>query len=422
MMYRYPVIRDILTQTSEKSGKGTCKFQELFWHSLTICVNLLKNVPKCAILRYRDMVVKLSRGLKEIFLFQMFLQHITSNPKFLKAQGKLVVKCRPLVSVIVPVYNVDAYIEKAVDSIIKQTLQGIEIILVDDGSNDESLNICRSFAKKDKRISFIRNLHQGVSVTRNKGLEIASGKYISFIDADDWIDENMLEYLYSLAEKFRAEIAVCSIKKEYPNGKSREEVSPKTFRLDWITAINEVNYNGKMSAYLWNKLFLKELIDGIWFEEGVTIGEDYSFLMKVLQKRPSIICGNASTYHYRQRENSVSYAGFQNRTFVEKNRLNYKMTYEDLAESDAKVKDSALAYYILQEMAVVISMVKSGCYDKMVCISVQKHVKKYLFRYLRIWRVPLYLKGCALLLCIHEKLLLVPYKLFFDPIRRAGGI
>ena len=98
-----------------------------------------------------------------------------------------------------------------------------------------------------------------------------------------------------------------------------------------------------------------------------------------------------------------------------------KMTYEDLEVSDEKVKDSALAYFILQEMAVVISMVKSGCYDKIVCKSVQKQVKKYFFRYLRIWRVPLYLKSCAFLLCIHEKLLLIPYKLFFDRIRRAGN-
>ena len=121
------------------------------------------------------------------------------------------------VSIIIPVYNVQKYLRKCLDSIVNQTFKNIEIIIINDGSSDNSLNICKEYSKKDKRINIINKHNEGVSKARNTGLLYATGEYISFIDSDDWVEQNMIEELYNSITSNKADLCICNFIKENKN-------------------------------------------------------------------------------------------------------------------------------------------------------------------------------------------------------------
>lgn len=134
------------------------------------------------------------------------------------------------ISVIIPVYNVEMYLEQCVNSVMNQTLDDIEIICVNDGSTDNSLHILKELATKDKRLKIINQENLGLSEARNRGIKEAIGKYISFIDSDDWIDVDFLEKLYSAAEENQADIAAAGIIKHFANGKTKKFISFKKYK------------------------------------------------------------------------------------------------------------------------------------------------------------------------------------------------
>ncbi len=124
----------------------------------------------------------------------------------------------PKISVIIPIYNAEDFLEKCVTSVLQQTEKDIEVILVNDGSNDNSLSICNKIAADDDRVIVINQKNAGVSAARNNGINAAKGEYIGFVDADDWIDSNMYEMLLSEAKKINADIAMCDVMTVYSNG------------------------------------------------------------------------------------------------------------------------------------------------------------------------------------------------------------
>ena len=137
-----------------------------------------------------------------------------------------------LISVILPIYNVEPYLERAVDSIIKQTYRNIEIILVDDGSPDNCGNICDAYAKQDKRIIVIHKENGGLSDARNVGIKKASGKYITLVDSDDYVDDDYVEFLYSLIKNSGADMSICSHTVLYDNGTILTKATHELFVLD----------------------------------------------------------------------------------------------------------------------------------------------------------------------------------------------
>lgn len=180
------------------------------------------------------------------------------------------------ISVIIPVYNVEKFLTKCLNSVISQTLKDIEIICINDGSTDNSLEILNNFARTDKRIKVINQENSGPSVARNTGLEIAKGEYISFVDSDDWIDLDFLEKLYNAAKKYDADIAVCGIKRlksykwKYHLQISKEEFTQDTNRKFLLCSVPE-------KCYIWNKIYkLSELKKhNIVFEEDVYFEDRY---------------------------------------------------------------------------------------------------------------------------------------------------
>ncbi|MBR9647298.1 glycosyltransferase family 2 protein [Clostridium tyrobutyricum] len=214
---------------------------------------------------------------------------------------------KPIVSIIVPIYNVERYINKCIDSILSQTFKKFELILVDDGSPDSCGEMCDKYAKLDYRIKVIHKKNGGLSSARNAGIDIAQGKYIGFIDSDDWIKNDMYESLYKAIIKYDADISICDFIKFNENyDLSFKEDSRKNIEI-WnnIEALEKLNTDncGKI-VIAWNKLYKKELWSDIRFPEG-RIHEDVFTMHKILFKANRVVNTNKILYGYLQRSSSI---------------------------------------------------------------------------------------------------------------------
>lgn len=203
------------------------------------------------------------------------------------------------VSVIVPVYNARDYIEKCLDSLISQTLKDIEIIVIDDGSTDDTYKILSKY--KDK-IKLIRQKNGGVANARNKGLSIAKGEYIAFVDSDDWVEFDMFYKLYNKAIENKYDAVECDFRyvDEYKEWQGVTDIDK-----DVVTLNDKKKYFIKMFPVIWNKIYKRDKIVNIKFKDGVW-AEDVEFLYRVITKIDTIGKVNEELYYYYQREKSES--------------------------------------------------------------------------------------------------------------------
>lgn len=199
-----------------------------------------------------------------------------------------------LVSVIVPVYNVEKYIERTITSIKEQDYENIEIIIVDDGSPDKSSQIVDGLAKSDTRIRVIHKKNGGVSSARNAGLKIANGEYVTFVDGDDWIDPNYVSYYVTLIEKYQCEMIFnknnYSEKCKYSGNKS-VIIQPEK-AMEWI-------YTGKIFVAVWNKIYKTSFLKKyrIAFDEKIWYGEGMLFNIDCLQYVDKVVVCEKCVYH-----------------------------------------------------------------------------------------------------------------------------
>lgn len=213
-----------------------------------------------------------------------------------------------LVSVIVPVYNVEKYISRCIDSIISQSFRNMEIILVDDGSTDNSLELCESYAQKDNRIKLIAKENEGSSVARNIGLGLAEGKYIVFIDSDDALESDFVETLLKAAELHRADICICGYKK---NGKNCliDEYGKTELITDRSMLGKALIVERRIGVMPWGKIYKKECIGNIRFIKG-RINQDDLFCHQVFSHCSSVVKVNLPLYLYTENNTGVTYSNF----------------------------------------------------------------------------------------------------------------
>jgi len=213
------------------------------------------------------------------------------------------VSISPKVSVIVPVYNVEKYLEKCLESLINQTLNEIEIIVVNDGSTDNSLNIIEKYAQKDYRIKIINQKNQGLSGARNSGFKLARGEYISFIDSDDWVDNDFLEKLYNSAISNNVSIAISTIiRKREKTQKYRVHYTEEKIYETLEDKINICNI--PTCCYVWNKLYKKSLLENSEFTVG-RFYEDVLWTPEIIKKADKIITVPNTNYYYRVNNSSI---------------------------------------------------------------------------------------------------------------------
>lgn len=208
------------------------------------------------------------------------------------------------ISVIVPIYNVEQYLKKCIDSIVNQTYKNLEIILVNDGSLDNSGKICDEYAKNDDRIKVIHKNNGGLSDARNAGLEVITGDFISFIDSDDWIDLDNYEVMIKNIIKYNADMAVTNINYVYKDRFKHKYNEEKIRTFNKEEAMGELITGGLIQPVVWNKLYKKEIIDDMKFKVG-KLNEDEFFTYKICSRAEKIIYIPNVLYQYRQRRNSI---------------------------------------------------------------------------------------------------------------------
>lgn len=209
------------------------------------------------------------------------------------------------ISVIVPIYNVEKYLKKCIDSIINQTYSNLEIILVDDGSPDNCGKICDEYQVQDSRIKVIHKKNGGLSDARNAGIKEATGEIISFIDSDDFIDLDMYEYMLNEMQKENADIVICGTKIDFEKGKTNIKRAEERKILKSKDALIELNSFKSFDMAVWNKLYKKEIIEGIFFPVGKK-SEDYFVMYQYFDRAKNILILPEAKYHYIQRANSIS--------------------------------------------------------------------------------------------------------------------
>lgn len=210
-----------------------------------------------------------------------------------------------LISVIVPIYNMEKYLNKCVDSILNQTYSNMEILLIDDGSTDLSPKICDEYMKTDSRIKVFHKKNGGLSDAKNFGIKKASGKYVAFVDSDDWIENNMYENMYYKLKDTKSNIVVCGRYIEYENGEKKEWYNKNEIIMNKEQSLIYLNsfYNFDMSSC--DKLYEKSLFDNIEFPYGKKCEDAYTTYL-LFNKADRVTYIPKCFYHYFQRSGSIS--------------------------------------------------------------------------------------------------------------------
>lgn len=210
-----------------------------------------------------------------------------------------------MISVIVPVFGVEPFLDECVLSLLRQTYEDLEIILVDDGSPDCCDKICDHYAALDPRIRVIHKKNGGLSDARNAGLQVARGEYIGFVDSDDYVASDMFSFLYSLMENTQSDISICGHVKTSHKGKPRLYFHhKKVYELDSREALSKMLQLGLYESFSWNKLYKRELFDSVWFPSG-HIHEDLYTTYKLFDRAKKIAYSKEVKYFYRQRIGSI---------------------------------------------------------------------------------------------------------------------
>lgn len=259
------------------------------------------------------------------------------------------------ITVIIPVYNVEKYIGKCLESVLNQTYKNIEVIIIDDGTKDNSGIICDDYAKKDLRIKVIHQKNQGLSGARNTGLKTAIGDYITFLDSDDFIDEKMLEEMLLALKKNNADIVECGTiycneDETYIRENTKDEV--KVYKNEY--QIKELVFSGNITTTSWGKLYKKELFKDFEFPLG-KYHEDTFTTYKLLHLSSKTVVLNQSFYYYRQVNGSI---------------MNSKFNIKHLDAVEAVVKRSQFIekYYSKYKKYEYANIVYSCCkvYERMI--------------------------------------------------------
>ena len=221
---------------------------------------------------------------------------------------------------IIPVYNVEKYLHRCLDSVIAQTYQNLEIICVDDGSIDESGRICDQYAVRDARIKVIHQENQGLSAARNRGLDVAEGEYIAFVDSDDYILEGMYKKMLDKLLDYSVDLCVCQWQYEFSDGRQvvkKQNIDPAIYgrkaSLEFARFLYMGNYESGVVVAAWNKLYRRALFDTIRFEGR--IHEDEAFCGRIMAKNISVYVMEEQFYVYAQNGDSLTNKPFSANKF-----------------------------------------------------------------------------------------------------------
>jgi len=288
-----------------------------------------------------------------------------------------VIAMNDLISVVIPVYRVEKYLERCVESVINQTYANLEIILIDDGSPDNSGNICDEYAKIDKRIKVIHKKNGGLSDARNVGIENSKGKYITFIDSDDWIPLNSIGVLYDALKDNKADISSGKIKEVYSEKNTSEDYSTIiTKKYNTEDALQQLMYLHGFSNSASGKLYKKELFNTIRYPIGKHY-EDLGTTYKIFAASKKIIFVNSMVYYYFQNSQSIMHKKYSSKRLEGIKFANDELKF--IEKEYPTIINSAI-YRLCYECILVLNDMPYNCSDKKNVLLVLKKYRSYLLK------------------------------------------
>lgn len=283
-----------------------------------------------------------------------------------------------LISLIVPIYNVEGFLPRCLDSIIKQEYQNLEIVLVNDGSTDQSGLICDQYAEKDERFIVFHKENGGVSSARNVGLNKANGNYIGFVDPDDWIEPNMINKLYELIIQHNADIAMCGYVKEDINGLPiSRPVELSTKILNKEETLNSILNPNDFRGFLCNKLFSVDLFreKSLYLDEDVHFCEDLLFCCQAILESKQIVYDSTPYYHYIIHNNNASKSNFSLKKLTALDSL------DNIINLLNDQKGIELEQYKNYYMHLNISLLMNGIHEDKIRRQDKERLKKNLHKF-----------------------------------------
>lgn len=304
---------------------------------------------------------------------------------------------KELISVIIPVYNVEIYLRRCIESILHQTYTNLEIILIDDGSTDASGSICDEYQKTDNRIIVIHKENEGLSAARNNGIEICKGKYITFIDSDDYVEENYVQVLYNTLKKYNVRLAIADNRVCYDSGKEFNNSTYEEYTLTEKEELEKMLWGERdLDNGAWTKLYERSLFEKIRYPIG-KLYEDTATTYKIFDQCDMIGINSMPIYNYMKRKSSITQCEFNEKKlqlidstkqmtdFVKKKYPElsgacdrkmmwaYMSTLSQLAVSSTKNKkiEKQLIDYVKKNKKMVLKNKRTSKRDKIgiICLS-----------------------------------------------------
>lgn len=309
---------------------------------------------------------------------------------------------KDLISIIVPVYNVESYLERCVDSICNQTYKDLQILLIDDGSTDKSGRICDALERKDKRIEVYHKKNGGLSDARNFGLKHARGKYVTFIDSDDIVSTKMIKKLYELIRQHNSDISICDPIHIFSNDYDQYKFEDSQY-IQFLTntaALNMMFYQKDFLVSAWGKMYKKDLFKDIEFPVGMLF-EDSAIMYKLFSLCQSIVYSKAKYYGYVHRENSITTQTFSKRDL---DILKICKSLNDFAQMHPELRKSIRCYIVNANFRIYLNAPRVEKYRSVIEKN-EKVISKNAIATLRDSNVRKKLKIALILFLINKKVL-----------------
>lgn len=300
-----------------------------------------------------------------------------------------------MISVILPVYNVEKYIDACLEALLQQTLEDFELIIVNDGSTDRSGEICQEWSKKDTRIRLIHQENMGLSEARNSGLRVAEGEYIVFIDSDDTVEQHFLQVLYENIVQNNAQVSICNFKYIWENSAHKtKEVPVDTQKENEITIMSGrdassyiVKDNKRFMITAWGKMYHKSLSSYLYYPKGRTHEDEFT-TYRVLYRATKVVVTMEQLYNYLQRNTGIMGKSFQLKRLDKIDALKEAITFFD-ENRDEEMKCYAVKRYLLNIQIAWYRVYKFLPSEKEVLLKLKQEWQYCKKEYCNEW------KGCC---------------------------
>lgn len=310
------------------------------------------------------------------------------------------------VTIAIPVYNAEKTLSKCLDSLLAQTMKEVQIVIVDDGSTDHSAQIMEEYGSRDpeKITVWHQEVNKGLSEARKQGIALANASYIGFVDADDWVEPEYVETLYSLvkSQKGKRAIACCGYWQDGAEGRVAVNAGKGQSMFTSQDAFAEILNRRLLSMYFWDKLFDIRLLQNLEFPTCSIIGEDFTIVTEAVLRADVILRSEKPLYHYIQAEGSMSKSGYG--AIHKRSAENYKKLEEKYCADYPECARAMHHYIEIELLSFLVAMSRNQCYDKVMGKNIQRRTRKLLVDFLRDRNVARNYKAAAVLTAMNWKL------------------